>query len=424
MIPPVILSHPTANVFSVALAEHLAAIGSLDSFWTSFVWNKTNRAGRLMPGEIRAQLERRSVSPALHALVHAHPSREIGRLLLQRMGLRNLHTSPGSRFSTQAVYTSLDRKVAAWIQHHSSPGIVYAYEDGAAASFQAAADKGCLRVYDLPIAYWELRQCIYETESMRYPDWKDTLQGADDPLEKLARKTQEALDADLIICPSDFVKDSVLQSPAGTKPIAVVPFGSPLASNPLNPDQSESLAPLRVIFVASLSQRKGLADLFEAIKLLPKNSISFEVIGSLLKPLDFYTSRCPGMKYLGTMPRTSVLEAMRKADVLVLPSLAEGRALVIQEALSQGLPVIVTPNTGVSDLMMDGVNGFTVPIREPESIADKLNWFCENRKSIAAMRVLARESVQHLSWDRYASGIVKSIENHISGSMQDSCPSL
>lgn len=424
MIPPVILSHPTANVFSVALAEHLATIGVLDSFWTAFVWEKANRAGRLIPGGIRAQLERRSVSPALHEFVHAHPSREIARLLLQRMGLRNLHMHPGSPFSTQAVYTSLDRKVAAWIKRHASPGVVYAYEDGAAASFRAAAERGCFRVYDLPIAYWELRQSIYETESKRYPDWKDTLQGTDDPPEKLTRKTQEALDADLIICPSDFVKDSLLQSPAGAKPIAVVPFGSPLPSQAGSPDRSDSAAPLRVLFVASLSQRKGLADLFEAIKLLPKGSIYFQVIGSLLMPLEFYTSRCPEMNYLGTMPRASVLDAMRRSDVLVLPSLAEGRALVIQEALSQGLPVIVTPNTGISDLMIDGENGFTVPIRDPESIADRLNWFCENRQHIEAMRTQARNSVRHLSWDRYASGIVKSIENHISGCMQDSSPAL
>ncbi|OPZ69543.1 MAG: hypothetical protein BWY82_02273 [Verrucomicrobia bacterium ADurb.Bin474] len=74
--------------------------------------------------------------------------------------------------------------------------------------------------------------------------------------------------------------------------------------------------------------------------------------------------------------------------------------------------------------MIDGENGFTVPIRDPESIADRLNWFCENRQHIEAMRTQARNSVRHLSWDRYASGIVKSIENHISGCMQDSSPAL
>ncbi|MDD4348756.1 MAG: glycosyltransferase family 4 protein [Opitutales bacterium] len=419
MIPPVILSHPTANVFSLALAEHLAASGTLDSFWTSLVWNQTSHAGKFMPRKLRAQLERRAVSPLLRRLVHTHPCREIGRLFLQRSGLNMLHRHPRSPFSTQAVYTSLDRRVADWILRHPSPGVIYAYEDGAATSFQAAAQRGCFRVYDLPIAYWELRKSIYDTEAQRYPDWRETLQGADDSPDKLTRKTQEALDADLIVCPSDFVKDSIVQSKVGTKPIAVVPFGSPLSCQNPNPVSHDIHGPLRVLFVASLSQRKGLADLFEAIKLLPKNSISFQVIGSLLKPLDFYLSRCPTMDYLGTMPRTAVLDAMRRSDVLVLPSLAEGRALVIQEALSQGLPVIVTPNTGVSDLMIDGENGFTVPIRSPQYIADRLNWFCENRNSISAMRMRSVDSVRNLSWDRYASGIVNSIESHISCSYRD-----
>ncbi|MBN2234597.1 MAG: glycosyltransferase family 4 protein [Opitutales bacterium] len=419
MIPPVILSHPTANVFSLALAEHLAASGTLDSFWTSLVWDKTSHAGKFMPRKLRAQLERRAVSPRLRRLVHTHPSREIGRLFLQRLGLNMLHRHSRSPFSTQAVYTSLDRRVADWILKHPSPGVVYAYEDGAATSFHAAAQTGRFRVYDLPIAYWELRKSIYDTEAQRYPDWKETLQGADDSPYKLARKTQEALDADLIVCPSDFVKDSIVQSKVGAKPIAVVPFGSPLSCQDPNPASPDIGGPLRVLFVASLSQRKGLADLFEAIKLLPKNSISFQVIGSLLKPLKFYLSRCPTMDYLGTMPRTAVLDAMRHSDVLVLPSLAEGRALVIQEALSQGLPVIVTPNTGVSDLMIDGENGFTVPIRSPQYIADRLNWFCENRNGIPAMRMRSVDSVRNLSWDRYASGIVNSIENHMPRSCRD-----
>ena len=49
---------------------------------------------------------------------------------------------------------------------------------------------------------------------------------------------------------------------------------------------------------------------------------------------------------------------MKEHDALVLPSIVEGRALVQQEALSCGLPIIVTPNTGGEDLIEEGTTGY------------------------------------------------------------------
>ena len=63
---------------------------------------------------------------------------------------------------------------------------------------------------------------------------------------------------------------------------------------------------------------------------------------------------------------------MQQHDVLVLPSIIEGRALVQQEALSCGLPIIVTRHAGAEDLIINGINGHIVPIRSPEKIAEAI----------------------------------------------------
>ena len=60
-----------------------------------------------------------------------------------------------------------------------------------------------------------------------------------------------------------------------------------------------------------------------------------------------------------------VREIMKEHDALILPSIIEGRALVQQEALSCGLPIIVTPNAGGEDLIEKGITGYIVPIRSP-----------------------------------------------------------
>ena len=73
---------------------------------------------------------------------------------------------------------------------------------------------------------------------------------------------------------------------------------------------------------------------------------------------------------------------MRTCDIFCLPSIVEGRALVIQEAMSQGLPIIITANTGAEDLVVAEETGFLVPIRNAEAIAEKINWFITNRTKI------------------------------------------
>ena len=70
------------------------------------------------------------------------------------------------------------------------------------------------------------------------------------------------------------------------------------------------------------------------------------------------------------MPHPQLAERLRGADIFLLPSLEDGFARTVTEALACGLPAIVTPNTGASDLIQSGVNGEVVPIRDAQAIAD------------------------------------------------------
>ena len=116
-----------------------------------------------------------------------------------------------------------------------------------------------------------------------------------------------------------------------------------------------------------MGQRKGLGDLFNAVKMLNTTNIELVVLGSPLAPLDFYKNEFQHFRYKSIRPNAQVLELMQSCDIFCLPSIVEGRALVMQEAMSQGLPIIITENTGGSDLVLEGRTGFLVPIRSPQS---------------------------------------------------------
>ncbi|MBA3273572.1 MAG: glycosyltransferase family 4 protein, partial [Chthoniobacterales bacterium] len=312
--------------------------------------------------------------------------------------------------SIDQVWRSVDRTAERYLRRRyvgEKITSVYAYEDCALESFRAARELGLRRIYDLPIAYYETAQKLLREEAERYPDWEPTLGGTRDSAEKLTRKAEELKLAELVVCPSAFVLDSLPEDVRTAKQCIVVPFGSPIVSGAAE----RTHKPLRVLFAGALTQRKGLADLFAAMELLDDPEIELVVMGSLLQPLDWYRERCARFKYEPPRPNAEVLRLMGSCDVFVLPSLVEGRALVQQEAMACGLPLIATKNAGGDDLIVDGETGFLVPIRSPEALAQKISWCAANREAISGMGIAAQRRAAELTWREYGESVVAAIRS-------------
>jgi glycosyltransferase involved in cell wall biosynthesis len=164
---------------------------------------------------------------------------------------------------------------------------------------------------------------------------------------------------------------------------------------------------LRVLFVGSLSQRKGIAEVFEAVDSMGRHA-ELTVIGRKTggdcKPLDEALSRC---RWIPSLPRERILEEMRGHDVLVFPSLFEGFGLVVTEALSQGLPVITTNRTCGPDVLNEGIEGFLVPTSNPHAIVEKLDFLHCDRERLAAMSEAARKKAEKLRWAAYRQKLVE-----------------
>jgi glycosyltransferase involved in cell wall biosynthesis len=110
----------------------------------------------------------------------------------------------------------------------------------------------------------------------------------------------------------------------------------------------------------------------------------------------------------GPVPRSEVGEHFRWADVLVLPSLCEGSATAVYEALGAGLPVICTPNTG--SVVRDGVDGFVVPIRDSDAIADRLDWLARRPRRRREMSIHARQRAAQHTVAHYARRLLRAIQ--------------
>jgi len=408
-----LITHPTGNQNVRAVIAAMAAAGCLHEFNTTLSFNAKAAWLKLLPKGIRAECLRRSF-PARQQQVHTHPWREVARMVLPKVGLYHFLRHETGWASIDGVYREFDKAVAARLRrsvHKHGVSLVYAYEDGALATFKQAKALGVTCVYDLPIAYWKTARRLLMEEALRLPGWALTLKGGiQDSPEKLERKTQEMELADIVVGPSSFVENS-LPRWAKEKKMIMAPFGSPapVTANE-NTTRTGFNKRLRVLFAGSMSQRKGLGDLFAAMRLLKRQDLELVVMGSPEAPMEFYRKEYPHFTYEPGRPNPEVLALMRTCDVFCLPSIVEGRALVMQEAMSQGLPLIITPNTGGEDLIkQDGSTGFLVPVRSPEMIAEKLNWLLDNRAAAVEMGIKAKQHAAAYTWQKYGDSIINTL---------------
>ena len=406
----ILFSHPTGNANVRHAALGLQRAGLLGEFWTCINHQPEVKIARLLPAGLRQQLARRSFPAELQPHLHSHSFLEYGRLLSGRAGLGFLSRHEQGFLSVDAVYRSLDRRVRRRLRGTTSFTGVYAYEDGAVDTFREARRRHLPVLYDLPIGYWRAARDFLVEEAEREPEWASTLIGNDDSPAKTARKDEELALADTVYVASSFTLKTLASAPAFRAKVEVIPYGAPprLAGAPLR-TQRDGSGPLRAIFVGSLGQRKGLSYLFHACRALGK-SVSLTVIGT--PPLQ----SCPALerelqqvRWIPSCPHAQVLAEMAAHDVFVFPSLFEGFGLVLLEAMAMGLPIITTPHTAGPDLIDDGVEGFIVPIRSAEAIAQKLELLQKNRALVDEMGKKAAARASTFTWENYENRLAVSV---------------
>jgi starch synthase len=408
----ILFSHPTGNANVRHAALGLKRAGLLGEFWTCVNYRETPLLRRVLPGSIIRQLSRRVFPAELSSVIRSFPLREIGRLLAPRAGLRSLVRHEKGLLSVDAVYRSLDRRVSERLSDPRFRG-VYAYEDGARESFRVASRQGQLCIYDLPIGYWRAARAILQEESEREPEWSMTLTGNLDSAEKTARKDAELHQANLVVVASTFTLRTLDYAPEFRGSVVMLPYGAPRLDQAISHADTPPPNPgkLRVLFVGSLGQRKGLSYLFAAVRSL-QGAVELTVIGSRpLAPCPALERELSAVRWIPTCSHRDVLAEMAAHDVFVFPSLFEGFGLVLLEAMAMGLPIITTPNTAGPDLITDGVEGFIVPIRSPEAIAIKLDLLRREPDRCMEMSLRAQQRAREFTWENYGQSLAACVSS-------------
>ena len=273
---------------------------------------------------------------------------------------------------------------------------VFAYNSAGMELFQHARSAGVFSVMEQTFVSSQTEEDLLNAEELEHPRWQQPC--AKDPLRPAFREREqmEWEAADVILCGSEFVRNSIGMSGGPTKRCLVVPYG---VSNK-GPRVTKDLPhrPLRVLSVGAVGLRKGAPYVLEAARSM-KNKADFCMAGQIDVIPDAQQLLNSHIRLLGAVPRSEIHRQFEWADVFLLPTLCEGSATVCYEALSYGLPVITTPNAG--SVVRDGVDGFIVPIRDAAAIVECIERLVDDRDLWTTMSANAFSRASEFTLERY-----------------------
>lgn len=369
----------------------------------------------LQKGPLRGAVGALSALPGapsgLRALLGRHHPELAGARILSRQGsgVRNIlhrRKMDQDQDKTGRVGAKLSgaRLLADLLSQMSDPGeALYAFQEAAQAPFQAARARGMACVLEQSIAARPYSERLLDAELDQWSDWFE--EGGVPQLtpEKAARLQTEWDMADRIVAASDFVRTSLLDCGVPENKIVVFPYGVALSSRePRLPDY-DGTRPLRLLFGGNLRLRKGIHHLLMAAETLGPRAVELRMVGDIgLKP-DITERFAPVADFWGRVPRSEMPDHFRWADVFVLPSLIEGSATVVYEALSFGLPAVVTHNAG--SVVEDGHDGQIIAASSAEAITRALSTYIDDPQVLHAQAAAARGATQKVSYARYESDL-------------------
>lgn len=328
------------------------------------------------------------------------PTERIRAMGLLSRVLRRLAVYDSSR-RLNHVYNQL---YDLWAARHMEPcDVFHGWGNFCLRSLRWAKAIGAVTIVERASSHPLTQQAILQEE---YARWGMRFKM---PRGSIQRSLEEIAQADYVLIPSDFVRRSFLDQGVADKKLIQVPFGVDIHRFwPIS--RSGARKPFRVLYVGQVSLQKGVLYLLEAWQLLRWRDAELWVVGRVereIRPLlRRYTAET--IRWVGYVSDPAAI--YQQAEIFAFPSLQEGSALVTYEALASGLPVVTTPNAG--SVVRDGLEGFIVPIRDVEGLAERLERLRSDEKLRCEMGKAARRRAEDFTWERYGDVLVTAYQQY------------
>lgn len=359
----------------------------------------TSLAADKLPWEKLPEPVRRQVSKRRFPGIPTAKIRHFPFLFLLERVLRDRFPAVGRLLADR-----FDRRVAARVSY-AACDIVLTYENANRNTMRAAKQAGKTTVLDLAQ--------IHHEDIAQYARWFMSPETLRAEIEEInSRKTEAFQYTDYVLVLSSFAAESMLRHGWPAERLFTVNLGVDVQRFSPKPGY-RSEGPMRLLFVGTMTRRKGLAVLFQALKTLPEGSVELTLIGPMADAADLLREHAGEFRYLPFLHHEELVEHYRQADVFVFPSLLDSWAQTVLEAMACGTPAIVSENTGAKDAVRQG-GGWVVPANDAQALADQLLFCLIHRDEIERAGKQAHTIAQQYTWENYRRQLLATIHHIVS----------
>lgn len=385
---------------------HVSPVMPVDEHHIEYALDKAGYPGTLETSWVPRPLEHSLMRmvPALRRTLRREPVRLHRRSLVRHLApdiMRSYDLTVGTMPSVLAAHDAFFRRVdcAAACRIDSRTSAVVGREFGCLHSFRNAAKVDARRIYHLPTSHHQALRQILELEEAAFPGvCRSTFDKGEFQSGRLDDKLEEIALADRIVCPSAFVRQTLLDAGVADARIAVNPFGC----EPSWIEEKRRPAGGIFLFVGNVSARKGAHRLLAAWKKLQAwRSHRLILVGDMHLSASFLNDYKGMYEHRPRMPREDLRDLYLSADALVLPALAEGFALVILEALSCGTPVLASLNSGAGGFLEDDKTARLFNAQDDDSLVTALDWALSHPSELEVLGQAGRVKAASHSWGRF-----------------------
>jgi len=278
--------------------------------------------------------------------------------------------------------------------------IFHAFSEFQERCWRRADDYGIKKVIDWGTVHPGYAKQVLSDEYDRVGEYSTVK----DNNEYIERTIEELKQADLVLVPSDFARDTFNAFGENEITIKINPLGIDLESFHQIPKNDNIF---RVIYVGRISLLKGVHYLLQAVQELKKEiDLELLLIGGVHADFRALMEKYAGIyQHISNVPHDQLYKFYSNSSVFVFPSLLEGMGMVTAEAMACGLPCIVTHNAG--SFVRDENDGFVIPIRDVEVLKEKIIFFYKHENIRKEMGLSAGKYVQKFPWERYGNQLIQ-----------------
>lgn len=216
--------------------------------------------------------------------------------------------------------------------------------------------------------------------------------------------------SDYILASSEFVKKTLVAKEIESSKILIVKLGVDKSAFKPSFNMKKKNDKFRILYVGRISVAKGIPYLLEAYKKIATSSSELTLIGHILPEMFDILKKYENLyKHISHVPHNELWKFYNNSSIFIIPTLSDGSSLVVDEALSSGLPVITTEYNG--NYPQNNVTGYVIPARNSNDIAESLSKLYKDRNLLNYMRENCLKKLGPVrNWQDYKKDIISVYE--------------